>query len=137
MQRHCLILADSHQTMLAGLRNLLASMFEVVVMVADEASLYEAVEKLTPDLVVVDLSLPLPPSQEGHVARRLKRRFPGLKLIILSIHDEPTVAQEMRAAGSEGFVLKRTAATDLIPAVREVLQGRTYFSPSVPAAGCA
>ena len=62
---------------------------------------------------------------------RLEDCFPELKLTVLSIHDEPTVVKEVMASGAAGFVLKRSAATDLIPAVEEVFQGRTYISPSV------
>jgi two-component system response regulator DegU len=61
----------------------------------------------------------------------LKRRLPNLKLIILSVHDEPTVVKEVIASGAAGFVLKWYAATDLIPAVEEVFQARAYISPSV------
>ncbi len=121
------LLADSHSTMLEGIRGLLETMFEAVVMVADEESLLEATAKLKPDLVVADLSLPV--SEGGNVARRLKNRHPELKIIILSVHDEPTAVKEALAAGALGFVLKRSAVTDLVPAVRKVRQGQTYISP--------
>lgn len=121
------LLADSHSTMLEGIRGLLETMFEAVVMVADEESLLEATAKLKPDLVVADLSLPV--SEGGNVARRLKKWYPELKIIILSVHDEPTAVKEALAAGALGFVLKRSAATDLVPAVQKVRQGQTYISP--------
>ena len=71
-----------------------------------------------------------------NVARRLKNHYPELKVIILSVHDEPTIVKAALAAGVCGFVLKRSVATDLIPAVREALEGRTYISPAVdPQAG--
>jgi DNA-binding NarL/FixJ family response regulator len=123
------ILADSHHNMLEGMRGLLESLFEAVVMVADENSLFEAAEKLKPDLAIVDLSLPV--SGEINIVRQLKGRFPDLRLIIMSVHDEPTVVNEVMAAGAAGFVLKRSAASDLIPGVEEVLGGRTYISPSI------
>lgn len=128
MKQGRVLLADRHQGMLEGIRGLLEAMFQTVVMVADEASLLETVEKLKPDLVIVDLSMPV--SEEINVARRLKTRHPELKIIILSVHDERTVVKEVLAAGAVGFVLKRSAATDLIPAVQEVRQGRTYVSPA-------
>jgi DNA-binding NarL/FixJ family response regulator len=128
MKQGRVLLADRHQSMLEGIRGLLETMFQTVVMVADEPSLLETVEKLKPDLVVVDLSMPV--SEEINVARRLKTRHPALKVIILSVHDEHTVVKEVLAAGALGFVLKRSAVTDLIPAVREVRQGRTYVSPA-------
>jgi len=129
MKQRCVLLADAHSNMLEGIRGLLESMFETVVMVADENSLLEAADKLKPNLAVVDLSMPV--SEGPNVARRIKQQHPNLKTIILSVHDEPTVVNEALAAGASGFVLKRAAATDLIPAVREVLQGRPYISPAV------
>jgi DNA-binding NarL/FixJ family response regulator len=105
----------------------LAPLFEAVVMVADERSLLEVAERLKPELAVVDLSLPV--SDEVNVARRLKSQHPLLKVIMLSVHDEPAVVKAVLETGAVGFVLKRSAATDLIPAVQEALQGRTYVSP--------
>lgn len=129
MRHGRVLLADSHLPMLQGVRSLLESLFAAVVMVADEASLLETIERLDPDLVVVDLSMPV---QEGtNVARQLMGRFPGLRLIALSVHDEPTVATRMLNEGVAGFVLKRTAATDLIPAVQAVLGGGSFVSPAV------
>jgi DNA-binding NarL/FixJ family response regulator len=129
MKQSKVILADNHQNMLGGVRTLLESMFETVFMVADEASLIEAVVKLSPDLIVADLSLPV--SNEINVARRLKKAFPSIKLIILSIHDEGSAVGECLVAGASGFVLKRTAVTDLGQAIEAVLRGDIYMSPSV------
>ncbi len=128
MKKGCVLLADSHQNMLEGIRGLLESMFEAVVMVADEKSLLAAIDEMNLDLAVVDLSMPV--AEEHHVARRLKSRRPELKVVILSVHDEPAAVKESLAAGALGFVLKRSAATDLIPAIREVLEGRSYISPA-------
>ena len=127
MKYGSVILADRHQDMLEGIRGLLEVMFETVVMVADKASLFDTAEKIKPDLAVVDLSLPV--SSEINIARQLKDRFPDLKIIILSVHDEQTVVSEIMNAGVSGFVLKRTAVTDLFTAVDEVLGGKTFVSP--------
>ena len=129
MKYGAVILADRHQNMLEGIRGLLEAIFETVLMVADKASLLETVKKIEPDLVVADLSLPV--SGEINIARQLKGRYPELKIIILSIHDDQTVIDEVMASGVSGFVLKRTAGTDLIPAVEEVLKGGTFVSPSL------
>ena len=123
------LLADKHQGMLAGIRDLLETRFEKVFMIADEASLLEAAEKIMPDLIIADLSLPV--SKEVNIARRLKKVFPEIKLIILSIHDEPTAITECMEAGVAGFVLKRTAVNDLVPAIEAVLQNHLYISTSV------
>ncbi len=129
MKERCVILADSHQNMLEGVRSLLETMFETVVMVADEESLFEALNKIKPELTVVDLSLLA--SGEDHIVGQLKASHPGLKLIILSIHDEPAVARKVMSAGALGFVLKRCAATDLLEAVESVNRGETFVSPAV------
>jgi len=129
MKRGSVLLADSHLALLQGVHSLLASLFLSVVMVADEGSLLETIERLDPDLVVVDLSMPV---QEGtNVVRQLINRFPHLRLIALSVHDEPTVATQIRNEGVAGFVLKRTAATDLVVAVKAVLAGGSFVSPAV------
>jgi DNA-binding NarL/FixJ family response regulator len=129
MKYGCALLADSHPNMLAGVRSLLEELFKVVVMVADEASLLEAVPRMAPDIVVVDLSLPA--TSGGNVMRQLRDRHPQLNVVVLSVHDEPAALHASRAAGAAGFVLKRTAATDLVEAVHEVLAGRTYVSPDI------
>ncbi len=123
------LLADRHQNMLAGIRSLLETTFDVVIMVADEHSLLDSLDKVDPDMVVVDLSLPV--TEEINIARRIRKRDPDMKIIILSVHDEQTAVDECLSAGATGFVLKRTAANDLIPAIWEVLKGRIYISPSV------
>ena len=128
MKQGKVLLADNHQTMLEGVRNLLENMFETVFMVADETSLIEAAAKLKPDLIVADLSLPV--TKEINIVRRLKTAFPKIKLIILSIHDERAAVSECIEAGAGGVVLKRMAVDDLIPAVESVLRGDTYVSPA-------
>jgi DNA-binding NarL/FixJ family response regulator len=128
MKQGKVLLADNHQNMLEGVRNLLEDMFETVFMVADEASLMEAAEKLKPDLIVADLSLPV--TKELNIVRRMKTAFPLIKLIILSIHDEQAAFGECIEAGASGIVLKRRAVDDLVPAVEMVLKGGTYVSPS-------
>jgi DNA-binding NarL/FixJ family response regulator len=119
--------------MLEGIRGLLETMFEAVVMVADDTSLFDTAARLDADLIVVDLSLPV--SRDVNIVRRLKERFPECKLIVLSVHEEPIAVEKVMAAGAQGFVLKRSAATDLIPAVRAVLRGRKYISPQLKKEG--
>jgi DNA-binding NarL/FixJ family response regulator len=123
------ILADSHLNMLGGVHSLLDALFETVLMVANERSLMDAVAEFKPCLVVVDLSLP--DAGEVNIVKRLIERYPDLRLIVLSVHDEPAVATQVRQLGVAGFVLKRTAATDLVPAVCEVLRGGAYASAGV------
>lgn len=129
MKKGTVLLADRHQNMLEGIRGLLETMFDSVIMVADETSLLQAVDRLSPDLAVVDLSLQA--IKEVNVAKQLKDRYPELRVIVLSVHDDPTVADKIMESGIEGFVLKRAVATDLLPAIDAVLVGGTYLSPSL------
>ena len=128
MKKGKVILADTHQNMLAGVRTLLENMFDVVFMVADEASLMEAADKLAPDLIVADLSLSV--TTEANIVRRLKKEFPDMRLIILSVHDERTAISECIEAGASAVVLKRSAVNDLVPAVEAVMKGGIYVSPA-------
>lgn len=126
MNSKCVLLADSHQDMLEGIRGLLKTKFDSVVMVADEKSLFGVIEKLNPELMVVDLSLPI--SDEVNISRKIKNKYPNLKLIVLSIHDETTTIDEIMSTGVAGFVLKRSVGDDLMQAVDEVLKGNTFVS---------
>ena len=128
MKKGKVLLADIHQNMLAGVRIVLENMFENVFMVADEASLLDAAEKIKPDLIIADISLPV--TAEINIARRLHKTFPETKLIILSVHDESSAINECMDAGAKGFVLKRTAVNDLVPAIEAVMQEDSYVSPS-------
>ena len=128
MKKGKVLLADIHQNMLAGVRSVLENMFEKVFMVADEASLLDAAEMIKPDLIIADLSLPV--TSEINIARRLNKNFPEIKLIILSVHDESSAVNECMEAGAKGFVLKRTAVNDLVPAIEAVLQNDSYVSPA-------
>ena len=120
------VLADKHQYLLEGIRSLLQTVFETVVMVADRRSLFEAIEKVKPALAVVDMSLP--PTGGASIAQEIKQDFPDLKLVILGIHNEPTVVDEIMSAGASAFVLKQSAAVDLFEAVQCVREGRTFVS---------
>jgi DNA-binding NarL/FixJ family response regulator len=129
MSHRRVLLADAHPNMLEAVRGLLERKFAATVMVADEASLLEAVGRMEPDLVIVDLSLPV--SEGVNIVRTLFSRHPGLRVIVLSVHDEQPALYQALGAGAAGFVLKRTAAADLTAAVDAVLRGETYVSPAL------
>jgi len=115
----CVLLADRHHGLTEGVRGLLRSTFGTVVMVADEASLAEAADRIRPGVAVVDISL----AQAGGLGwlRALRQRCPEVKVIVLSVHDEQSVRRAAMEAGADAFVLKRAIATDLLAAVESVL----------------
>jgi len=124
-----ILLAETHPTFVGVVRLILKETACTMLMVADEHSLTEAVAGTQFDLAIADLSFPI--SSGENVVRLLQRLNPELKSIILSVHDEQTVVDECLATGVKGFVLKRTASTDLLAAVEVVLKGGTYISPSL------
>ena len=125
----CVILADSHQNALEGIRGLLDTMFETVLMVANKKSLFEAIDKVRPDLAVLDLSLMV--SGEVSIASEINNRYPDLKFIILSLHDESSAVEDVLSAGASGYILKRSVGTDLFAAVKSVREGNTFVSSTL------
>lgn len=123
----CVLLGERHHGLSDGVRGLLETAFGAVFMVADKASLMEGADRLQPALVIVDLALAggdLPCLLDA-----LRNRAPSAKVLLLSVHDEPTVAVAAFAAGADGLVLKRSIASDLLPAVDALLAGRRYVTP--------
>ena len=123
----CVLLADRHHDLTEGVRGLLETAFGAVVMVADEASLLEGASRLQPDVAVVDLSLARDCGLRW--LRTLRQRCPGLKVIVLSVHDEQSVRRAALEAGADAFVLKRAIVTDLLPAVELVAGAPTDEGP--------
>jgi DNA-binding NarL/FixJ family response regulator len=123
------LLADSHLNMLQGVHSLLETLFETVVMVADEPSFFEAIGRVEPDLIIVDLSLPA--AEGGNVFPRLRERFPAARVLVVSVHDEAMLAKQLLEAGAAGVVLKHALATDLLPAIQQVRRGDRYVSPAL------
>ena len=123
----CVLLADRHHGLRDSVRGLLEGEFESVFMVADEASLLVGASHLKPVAVVLDLSLSA--GDLRGLLDRIAERAPMARLILLSVHDERTVAESALNAGACAVVLKRSLATDLMPAVSAVLAGNRYLSP--------
>lgn len=123
------LLADDHPMMLDGLRKLLELDCEVVAAVRDGRELLEAAERLRPDLVVTDISMPFVDGLE--VTRRLQKILPGARVLILSVHADPSWVREAFAAGACGYLTKISASEEIGTAVREVLKGLFYVSPIV------
>jgi DNA-binding NarL/FixJ family response regulator len=114
----CVLLADRHHGLTEGVRGLLATAFGSVVMVSDEVSLFEGAGRLQPDVVIVDLSLVRHSSLDWLQA--LRQDCPGVKVVVLSVHDERSVRDAALKAGADAFVLKRAIATDLLNVVDAV-----------------
>jgi DNA-binding NarL/FixJ family response regulator len=123
------LLADDHESVLSGARALLELEFDVVGAVADGEALVRAAEELKPDVMVVDVEMPVLNGIEA--ARRLKSIHPEGKIVFMSIYGTPAIIQEALSTGALGYVLKVSADDDLVEAVREALQGRSFISPTL------
>jgi DNA-binding NarL/FixJ family response regulator len=125
------LLADDHTLLLDAFRRLLADECDVVGSVANGRELIEAARQLRPDVIVADVAMPLLNGLEA--ARQLKRERPELKIIFLTMNEDPDVAAEAFRAGASGYLLKRSAGSELATAIREAVQGRSYVTPLVTA----
>jgi DNA-binding NarL/FixJ family response regulator len=123
------LLADDHPMVLDGLRKLLEPDFEVVAAVTDGRELLKAAQKLRPDLVITDISMPFVDGLEA--TRRLQKAVPGARVLILSVHADPSWVREAFEAGACGYLTKISAREEIGTAVREVLKGLFYVSPVV------
>ena len=129
MSRARVLLADDHTLVLEGFRKLLEQEFELVGAVEDGKALLTAAEKLKPDIIVLDISMPLLNGIEA--ARHLKKSLPEAKLVVLTMHADQTYAVEAFRAGASAYLLKRSAASELVFALNEVLKGRVYVTPLI------
>lgn len=121
------ILADDHTLMLDALSHLLKPEFEVVGTFADGRALVEAAPRLKPDVIVLDIAMPI---MNGlNAGQRLKRSMPAVKLIYLTMNHDPDMTAEAFRIGATGYLLKNSAASELIQAIRKVVRGNTYVTP--------
>jgi DNA-binding NarL/FixJ family response regulator len=123
------LLADDHQLLLMAYEKLLSGECEVVGQVTDGRALVAAAEQLRPDVIVLDISMPLLNGLEA--ARLIKQRLPDIKLVFLTMNEESDVAAEAFRAGASAYLLKRSAGSELSTAIRDVMQGRSYITPLV------
>ena len=129
MKRSTILIADDHSMVVDGLRGLLEPEYEVVGTVADGRQVLPVVERLKPQLVILDISMP---SLNGlDCTRQLREAGCPAKILILTMHPDATLAREALDAGASGYILKISPASELRIALKEVLLGRTYLSPAV------
>ena len=129
MSRPRVLIADDHVLVLEGLRKILESECEIVGMAEDGRSLVRIAEELKPDVVLMDISMPLLNGVEA--ARILKETLPATRLIFVTMHADATYVAGAFRAGASGYVLKRCASRELVFAIQEVLKGRMYITPLI------
>lgn len=122
-----IFLADDHKMITEFLAHFLAPRFDLVGTAENGIDLVEAVVRLKPDLAVVDISMPGLSGIEA--AKQIVVKSPHTKLIFLTVHTSRAYMDEAFRAGASGYVLKRSAAVELVTAIEEALKGRTYTSP--------
>jgi len=124
-----LLLADDHTLLLEGIRLMLEPEFELVGSVEDGQALLAAAKTLKPDVILLDISMPVLNGIDA--ARRLRKIVPSARLIFVTMHADPDYVAEAFRAGAMGYLLKRAAASELLTAIRAVLKGNHYVSPLV------
>ncbi|MBS1855900.1 MAG: response regulator transcription factor [Acidobacteria bacterium] len=123
------LLADDHAVVAHGLRELLKDTFELVGVVHDGRALLDAAEKLHPDVIATDISMPLLNGLDA--IRQIRSRMPETRFVVLTMHaDAPTAVSAFRA-GARGYVLKVSPEEDLIEAIQQVARGHAYVSPLI------
>jgi DNA-binding NarL/FixJ family response regulator len=129
MKKLRVLLADDHHLVAEGLRSLLEPHFDVVGIVPDGREVLSAAKALEPDVVVLDISMP---SLNGiEAVRQLRATGSPAKVVFLTMHREVTYAVRGLEAGASGYVLKHSAASELITAIHEALKGGTYITPQI------
>ena len=128
-RRTRVLLADDHAIVAEGLATLLKGHFDLVGIVGNGNELIDLARKLRPDVIVADIAMPVLSGLEA--LRRLKATPSAAKVIFLTMHADAQLATEAFRAGASGYVLKQSAGEELIAAIQEVLQGRTYLTPLI------
>ena len=126
MTRPRVLLADDHVSLRSTFAKLLTPECDVIGQVSDGRALVAAAKMLKPDVLVVDISMPILNGFEAW--RQIRGQLPGVKLVFLTLHDDDDVAAEAFRAGASAYVIKGKAASDLRTAIREVSQGRTFVT---------
>jgi DNA-binding NarL/FixJ family response regulator len=129
MNRPRILVADDHRIVAEGLKSLLEPEFDLVEIVEDGNQLVEAAMRLAPDVILADITMPRLNGLEA--LERLQRAGSRAKVIFLTMHKDVTYAARALSAGASGFMLKHSASSELVTAIRESLLGGTYVTPSM------
>jgi DNA-binding NarL/FixJ family response regulator len=127
MRRPRVLLADDHRIVTEGLKSLLEPEFELVGIVEDGRALLDAAKKLRPDVIVADISMPLLNGIDS--VRQIKKDHEEIKVVFLTMHPDVTYAVSAFEAGASGYVLKHSAPTELVTAIRSAMNGKTFVTP--------
>jgi DNA-binding NarL/FixJ family response regulator len=123
------ILADDHTILVEAFRKLLEPQCEVVGTASDGRALLETAPQLKPDVIVVDIGMPLMNGLEA--GWRLKQLMPAAKIIFLTMNEDPDLAMEAMRCGASGYLLKSSAASELTQAIQMALKGKSYVTPQI------
>src|SRR5215469_16930311 len=129
MNKPTVLLADDHAMIAEAFRHLLESQYHVVATVNDGRALIETALELKPDVVVVDVGMPLLNGLSA--GQQLKQRLRRVKLIYVTMNEDPDVAAEALRTGASAYLLKSSAASELLKGIHEVLRGGTYVTPKI------
>ena len=129
MKRARILLADDHTLTLEGICAVLEPHHEIVGMVMDGRALLDAALRLKPDLIVLDITMPLLNGIDAAV--QIKKSLPGVKLLFVTMHVNPAYLEAALNTGGTGYVLKSAAREELLEAINSVLNGRIYVTPSL------
>ena len=128
MTRPRVLLADDHLMLLDALKGLLEPAYSVVGLAVEGRALLKAADRLRPDVVVLDIAMPHLNGLDA--GRQLKKKMPAVKLIFLTMNEDPYLVGEAFRAGASAFLLKQAAGMELTDAIAKVLKGGTYVTPS-------
>jgi DNA-binding NarL/FixJ family response regulator len=123
------LLADDHTMLLDAFMRLLSDECDVVGGVTDGRALVAAAQNLKPDVAIVDVSMPLLNGMDA--ARQVRQVSPDTRIVFLTMNEDPDLAAEAFRVGASGYVLKRSAASELLTAIREVMRHRSYVTPLI------
>jgi len=129
MNRPRVVIADDHKLVAEAFAKLIEGEFEVVAVVGDGRQLIRSVQALLPDVVILDVAMPLLNGLDA--AEQLKRMSPETKIVMLTMNEDPQIAAEAIRRGASAFLIKSGAGAELIKAVREVMRGQSYITPRI------